>query len=288
MPNVASRLTPALAALLLMAGPAATADAQPVTPLDPSWGSARDRAYSDDLRSDVGAPGYRELRCRGGGELRFETVDGRTLRSGEDTDYLTLAFSPAVRAAQASGLGLRPGQCAFADRALRTDEPNQLVLEIVAFGQLGQQLHGSAVDTSPTAAERFPDARNLPDYMSAPGHYWSFLVRQNAPLPSGRFEASSAGRFWKPASQGEDAVRAVDPNGGRDAPYFSPSAGAPAKALGRTRLPRDAPITPRMSVCDAARAARARNNVAAAGLEAQCRAVGETPSTVPRPIAPGG
>ena len=47
------------------------------------------------------------------------------------------------------------------------------------------------------------------------------------------------------------------------------------KALGRVKLsPTGAP--PR-SLCDAARSARARNSLAAPGLEAQCRAAGETP-----------
>lgn len=101
------------------------------------------------------------------------------------------------------GRNLQPGQCAFAERALRTDEPYEIIQEIVSSGQLKEALHGSTVDTSPTAAERFPDAKNVPQYLSDAKHYWSFFVRQNGPLPSGRFE-SSYSRYWKPSA---DAVR---------------------------------------------------------------------------------
>jgi hypothetical protein len=49
----------------------------------------------------------------------------------------------------------------------------------------------------------------------------------------------------------------------------------PVKAIGRVKLPpTGAPPRP---ICDVAREARARNSPAAPGLEAQCRAVGETP-----------
>src|SRR5207244_12636677 len=109
----------------------------------------------------------------------------------------------------ASGRNLQPGQCAFTERAARTDEPNEIILEVVYFGQTRQQLHGTPVDTSPTAAERFPDAQNVPQYLADAKHYWSFFVRQNAPLPFGRFEASY-GRYWKPFLSNEDTVRAVD------------------------------------------------------------------------------
>ena len=31
------------------------------------------------------------------------------------------------------------------------------------------------MDTSPTAAETYPDARTIPEYLNDPNHYWSFL-----------------------------------------------------------------------------------------------------------------
>jgi hypothetical protein len=156
------------------------------------------------------APPFEELRCRGGAGLHFTILEGRTNSSGEATNYVILAFMPAAQAAEASGLHLQAGQCAYVDRAVRGDEPNDMFLEIVYFGQLRQQLHGTPVDNSPTAAERFPDAQNLPRYLGDPKHYWSFYVHQTAPLPLGRFETSSVGRFWKPALSREYVVRPVE------------------------------------------------------------------------------
>jgi hypothetical protein len=155
---------------------------------------AVEKAYADGLKAD--APQYQELRCRGGG-LNFYTVDGRTNSSGEQTVYMLVNFKAAVQSAS-YGSSIQPGQCAYADRALRSDEPDAIFLEIVYFGQIRQQLNGGTVDTSPTAAERDPDAQNLPKYLGDPNHYWSFFVHQNAPLPNGRFDASG-GRYWKPA-----------------------------------------------------------------------------------------
>ncbi|MEP6633163.1 MAG: hypothetical protein ABJA62_03055, partial [Luteimonas sp.] len=99
-----------------------------------------------------------ELRCRGGDGIRFVTVEGRTNSSGEATSYVVVYFHEAAQASGLSGRSLQPGQCAFPQRALRTDEPLEMVQEMVSFGQTRQQLHGTPVDTSPTAAERFPDA----------------------------------------------------------------------------------------------------------------------------------
>lgn len=151
----------------------------------------------------VEAPVSNELRCRGG--IRFQVTDGRTNSSGEATSYVNVYLKPAAQAAGAGGRRLQPGQCAFPDRALRPDEPDTIFLEIVSNGQIRQQLQGTPVDTSPTAAERYPDAQNIQQYMADPGNYWSFFVQQAAPLPFGRFEAS-ASRYWKPAPGIEDAV----------------------------------------------------------------------------------
>jgi hypothetical protein len=158
----------------------------------------------------IEGPVSEELRCRGGEGIRFSVVEGRINASGEATSYVVVYLNPAARAAGAGGRSLQPGQCAFPDRTLRTDEPHELIQEMVSFGQTRQQLHGTPVDTSSTAAERYPDAQNIQQYLGDPKHYWSFFVRQNAPLPFGRFEAS-AGRYWKPAPGIEDAVtRPVD------------------------------------------------------------------------------
>ena len=181
--------------------------------------SARDNVYASTIKTDADALQYQELRCRGGAGLRFVEVEGRTNSSGQQTKYMTVYFKPAAQSA-ATGLNLQPGQCAFPDRALRVDEPYEIILEVVNFAQTQQQLHGTPVDTSPTAAERYPDAQNIPQYLADASHDWSFFVRQNAPLPSGRFEAPDAGRYWKPPLSGQDIVRPIDSKRtNKDNPY---------------------------------------------------------------------
>lgn len=175
-----------------------------VTPIDKK--DRRVEKAIEGIKNADADPLANELRCRGGAGLQFVMVKGRTDSSGEQIMYMTVDFQHAAQPAGLLGRNLQPGQCAFAERALRTDEPDQIIQEIVSFGQLREKLHGSTVDTSPTAAERYPDAKNVPQYLSDAKHYWSFFLRQNAPLPSGRFEASYS-RYWKPSA---DAVRPID------------------------------------------------------------------------------
>jgi hypothetical protein len=208
MRRMKSKLTGAMVGLLLIAAAGVTAIAQTnpkVTPIGkrPSAEKEIEGVKKTDATDE--APQYQELHCRGGG-LRFVVVPGRTTSSGEQTMYMTVDFKHAAQPAGLVGRSLQPGQCAFVDRALHNDEPEQIIQEIVSFAQLKEKLHGSTVDTSPTAAERFPDSKNVPQYLSDARHYWSFFVHQNAPLPAGRFE-SSYSRYWKP---GVDPVRPVD------------------------------------------------------------------------------
>jgi hypothetical protein len=157
------------------------------------------------VQPDNSEPPDEELRCRGGGKFSFDVVEGRINSNGEQTSYVVAYFVPAPQPAGASARDLQPGQCAFVNRTVRHDEPYNLHQEIVSFGQTKQKLHGTPVDTSPTAAERFPDAQNIPLYMNDPKHYWSFFVHQTAPLPFGLF-ITSAGRYWKPTPGIGDVV----------------------------------------------------------------------------------
>lgn len=160
----------------------------------------------------VGEPQqFQELRCRGGAGLRVSINDGRAPSSGNQTKVMVVTFTPATQSADPSGRSLQPGQCAFPERAVRTNEPDQIVQEIVYFAQLSRQLHGDPVDTSPTAAEKYPDAQNVPKYLSDAKHYWIFFVRQTGPLPSGQFEASS-GKAWKPGKENEVVIPNSDRN----------------------------------------------------------------------------
>jgi hypothetical protein len=181
-----------------------------VTPYGRADAAAHDRVYLDTRKPTLQASAFEELRCRGGAGIQFDLSSGRTNSSGEATNYGIVYFKPGTQAADSTGLHLQPGQCAYPDRALRDDEPNTMFLEIVYFGQTKQQLHGTPVDTSPTAAQRHPDAQNLPRYLADPKHYWSFYVRQTGPLPFGGFETSWVGRYWLPGLSSEYVVRPVD------------------------------------------------------------------------------
>jgi hypothetical protein len=148
---------------------------------------------------------FQELRCRGGVGLRIIVTDGRTPSTGDATRIMIVDFQPAAQPADPSGRNLQPGQCAFPERVVRTKEPDQIVQEIVYFAQLKKQLHGDPVDTSPTAAEKYPDAQNVPKYLSDAKHYWIFFVRETGPLPSGQFEASN-GQAWKPGKENQVVI----------------------------------------------------------------------------------
>lgn len=116
-----------------------------------------------------------ELRCRGGG-LKFNSATGRTSSSGEQMMNVTIDFAPGTQGAGTGKPNLNPGQCSWIDRGFRPGEPPQIHLEIVSFGQQAEARHGSPIDRSPTAAERYPDAQNLPQYLSNSDHYWTFWV----------------------------------------------------------------------------------------------------------------
>lgn len=116
-----------------------------------------------------------ELRCRGGG-LKFNSTPGRSLPTGEQMMNVTVGFIAGTQAAGGRAENLNPGQCSWVDRGFRQGEPSQIHAEIVYFAQQQQARHGSPVDRSPTAAENYPDAQNLPQYLSDANHYWSFWV----------------------------------------------------------------------------------------------------------------
>lgn len=167
---------------------------------------------NSSLVTGVQAQQFQELRCRGGAGLRFVVIDeGQKSSTGEMMMYMRIDFQTAAQPADPSGRNLQPGQCAFPDRVVRGNEPNQIVQELVEFAQLKKQLHGDPVDTSPTAAEKYPDAQNVPKYLSDAKHYWIFFVHQTGPPPSGQFETSNS-RAWKPGKENEVLI----PNSNRN------------------------------------------------------------------------
>lgn len=190
-------LSRVLAGLLLTAAFVISASAQPqlVTRL----------SLERSARPSTGAPvtmqqAY-ELRCRGGG-LRINSTPGRSLPTGEQMTNMTVDFVAGTQATGGRAENLKPGQCSWVDRGFRQGEPSRVRLEIVYFAQQKQTLHGSPVDRSPTAAERYPDAQNVPQYLSSANRYWSFWVYNTN---NGYLQATGQ-RYFKPL-----AIR-INPN----------------------------------------------------------------------------
>ena len=134
-----------------------------------------------------------ELRCRGG-NLKFNSTPGNTSSSGEQMMNVTIDFTAGTQGAGARTPILTPGQCSWVDRGFRPGEPTQIRLEMVYFAQQQQALHGSPVDRTPTAAERYPDAQNVPQYLSSSDHYWSFWVYNTG----NGYLQSTTHRYFKP------------------------------------------------------------------------------------------
>jgi hypothetical protein len=133
-----------------------------------------------------------ELRCRGGG-LKFNSTPGATSSSGDQMMNMTVDFAAGTQGS-GSYKTLSPGQCSWVDRGFRNGEPTQIHLEIVYFAQLQQSRHGSPVDRSPTAAESYPDAQNVPQYLTSADHYWSFWVYNTG----NGYLQSTKHRYFKP------------------------------------------------------------------------------------------
>lgn len=161
---------------------------------------------------------YYELRCRGGAmvvgnghgfpiakQLMFSITEGET-REGTNDRMMNMQvnFFPSAGPVDMAGSNLQVGECAWLDRPFQQDEPFILVQPIVYFGQK-QALHGSPLDDTPTTAERFPDSKNVPTYMSHSDHYWSFFVRNTG---NGYFEAKD-GHYWKPTKLIPDVSKAA-------------------------------------------------------------------------------
>jgi len=106
---------------------------------------------------------------------------------------MTVDFVAGTQGASGAGTSLNPGQCSWVDRGLRKGEPTQIRLEIVSFAQQAEARHGSPVDRSSTAAERYPDAQNVPSYLTSSDHYWSFWVYG----ANGYLQATSQ-KYFKP------------------------------------------------------------------------------------------
>jgi hypothetical protein len=145
-----------------------------------------------------------QILCRGTRSkvlLLFWTRSSRVDSTGASIVTLEIGTSGGPVAAGSNGTELQPGQCAWTDRPL-DHPPYGIRFEVPANAQLAQQLHGTPVDSSPTAAERFPDASNIPEYLKDEQHYWSFFVFDSG---NGYLQAT-ANKFFKPRIGVRDVV----------------------------------------------------------------------------------
>jgi hypothetical protein len=158
-------------------------------------------------------PQYYELRCRGGvtyqtdstyhlpvpQKLDFSITEGRAVANQRMMNML-VNFIPGTERVAPTGSNLQEGQCSWLDRGFRPEEPAQLRQEIAYFGQLKQLQSKMPIDQTPAAAERYPDSKNVPEYLKDPNHYWSFFVRivHNGGMWGGDIFEAVSSHYWKP------------------------------------------------------------------------------------------
>ena len=165
--------------------------------------TSRDKAYAAIATTNNPGNPY-EIRCRGGRDAFIFTPENSKQDSTGSTIFIEiLTFQPSSRPAGPGGEGLNPGQCSWVDRPM--NERFLIRFETPANAQLKQTLHGSQVDTSPTAAERYPDANTIQQYLRSENHYWSFFGTK----PVNNFFTATGHKFWKPGLvlQSDDPLR---------------------------------------------------------------------------------
>jgi hypothetical protein len=94
---------------------------------------------------------------------------------------MILSYRVAAVEFGATGRGIGPGMCAWVERGGGAAEPGRIEFITSANAQVNQIRNGSAVDRTPTAAERFPDANTIPAYMRDASHFWTFTVARTEP-----------------------------------------------------------------------------------------------------------
>jgi hypothetical protein len=130
----------------------------------------------------------RELRCRGGEGFEYRSLGIRQFPSGAKQIAIALTFAPSLRAAGSKSAGLEPGTCAWVEAPLGAGEPREVHFITQTFAQWGI----GPINTSLTAAERYPDVQAIAAYLAYPGHYWSFLTRET----NGPYLDASHHRYW--------------------------------------------------------------------------------------------
>lgn len=169
---------------------------------------SRTRDKSTRVSSASNQQASYELRCRGASREQnttpaFTVVSSRPTAGNNSTVTMDMDFERGINPAGSKGEGLRPGQCAWVDRGYGGTEPVRIRFDTSANAQLQQTLNGSAVDRSPTAAERYPDQQTIPVYMSDSNHFWVFYAYNTN---QGYLQAVTH-QYWKPPTITTDQLR---------------------------------------------------------------------------------
>lgn len=152
-------------------------------------------------------PTYQML-CRGGNPgLHFTTTNTGVGPNREQIVTYEIGFTPSRQAAGPRGIGLEPGQCSWIDRPVNEKEPY-----LIRFDTPLHFTSGRPTDNSPTAAERFPDAYTIPEYMKDKNHYWSFVVYNN--IREGYFQ-STANKYFNTININDKIRRPPDDTGSK-------------------------------------------------------------------------
>ena len=186
----------------------------------------------------------RDLLCRGG-TSGLLYGGGATIGSNQARVQLSYRVSPRVPGS--TGAGLAPGSCAWTDRTAMPPEPGKIWFVTASNAQLRQMQSGVPVDRSPTAAERYPDVRTIPEYLKNPAHYWRFTVASRAP------DSALAHGVWRPnygsvaagglRDPGTSTVRSQPATAGTTRPY-TPGAGGATTRVGTLFDIRNVRVTP--------------------------------------------
>ena len=120
----------------------------------------------------------RDLVCRGGAS---GLLYGGGASAGNNLARVQLTYRVSPTVPGPAGSGLAAGTCAWTNRTAMPPEPGKIWFITASNAQLKQTQSGSTVDRSPTAAERYPDVRSIPEYMKDPAHFWTFTVMSRAP-----------------------------------------------------------------------------------------------------------
>jgi len=142
----------------------------------------------------------------------FKNISSRLDSTGAAILTLELVANEAAAAAGTNGANLGEGQCSWLDRPLVGGAGFRIRFETPANGQLNQARHGTPVDTTPTAAERFPDATNIPNYFMSPSHYWIFTVQETG---QGYLQATASSHWKRTPGLGDEVKRPTDTRGVR-------------------------------------------------------------------------